>query len=113
MRFSSYFMWYHRGMYNCQIHQAKQKICAFYFMQIISRLQSKQNKTKIQNLYLWLPRGRGCEGGMDWEFGISRCKLLYIEWVNKVLLYSTGNYIQYPVINHNGKEYKNNVYMYN
>ena len=25
---------------------------------------------------------------------------------NKVLLYSTGNYIQYPVINHNGKEYK-------
>ena len=24
---------------------------------------------------------------------------------NKVLLYITGNYIQYPVINHNGKEY--------
>ena len=24
--------------------------------------------------------------------------------VHKVLLYSTGNYIQYPVINHNGKE---------
>ena len=30
----------------------------------------------------------------------------YIEWINKVLLYSTGNYIQHPVINHNGKEYK-------
>ena len=46
-------------------------------------------------------------GGMDWEFGISRCKLLYIEWINnKVLLYSTGNYTQYPVINHNGKEYE-------
>ena len=44
---------------------------------------------------------------MDWEFGISRYKLLYTEWMNnKVLLYSTGNYIQYPVINHNGKEYK-------
>ena len=43
---------------------------------------------------------------MGWEFGISRCKLLYIEWINnKVLQYSTGNYIQYPVINHNGKEY--------
>ena len=25
---------------------------------------------------------------------------------DKVLLYSTGNYIQYPEINHNGKEYK-------
>ena len=52
---------------------------------------------------------------MDWEFGISSCKRLYIEWINnKVLLYSTGNYIQYPVINHNGKEYeKECVYMYN
>ena len=38
---------------------------------------------------------------------MSRCKLLYREWINnKVLLYSTGSYIQYPVINHNGKEYK-------
>jgi len=25
---------------------------------------------------------------------------------NKVLPYSMGNYIQYPVINHNGKEYE-------
>ena len=34
------------------------------------------------------------EEGKDWEFGISRCKLLYIGWINnKVLLYSTGNYI--------------------
>ena len=46
-------------------------------------------------------------GGVDWEFGISRCKLLYIGWIdNKVLLFSTGNYIQYPEINHNGKEHK-------
>ena len=59
----------------------------------------------------------GCQGeeaddvGMDWEFGISRCKLLYIEWINnKVLLYSTG---KYRVIKHNGKEYeKECVYMY-
>ena len=44
---------------------------------------------------------------MDWEFGIRRCKLVCIEWINKkVLLYSTGNYIQYSVINHNGKEYE-------
>ena len=28
---------------------------------------------------------------------------------SKVLLYSTGNYIQYPVINHNGKEYEKYV----
>ena len=32
-------------------------------------------------------------------------KILYTGWINyEVLLYSTRNYIQYPVINHNGKE---------
>ena len=46
------------------------------------------------------------EGVMMWEAGVGRCKLLYIEWINnKILLYSTENYIQYPMINHNGKEY--------
>ena len=42
---------------------------------------------------------------MSWEFGVSRCKLLYTEeGNNQALLYSIGNYIQYPVINHDGKE---------
>ena len=51
--------------------------------------------------------GWGVGEGKDWEFGINRCKLLYIGWINnKVLLYSTENYIQYPVINHNGKYYE-------
>ena len=42
----------------------------------------------------------GCQGGgggsgMDWKFGVSRCKLLHLKWIsNEVLLYSTGNYIQ-------------------
>jgi len=45
------------------------------------------------------------EGGrLDWEFGISRCKLIN-RINNKILLYSTRNYIPYPMINHNGKEY--------
>ena len=74
---------------------------------------------------------------MDWEFEVGKCKLLYIEWINnKVLLYSTGNYIlcyilyilyiyiylyilyifyilypvlyiiYFPGIKHNGKKYK-------
>ena len=52
---------------------------------------------------MWLPRGGG-EGGKDWEFGINRGKLLYIGWINnKILLYSTENYIQYPVANYNEK----------
>ena len=49
---------------------------------------------------------------MEWKFEVSICKLLYIEERNnRVRLYSTG-YIQYPVINHNGKEYeKEYIYM--
>ena len=44
---------------------------------------------------------------MNWEFGISRCKLVYIEWINsKVVLY-----IQYPVMNHMANEMKKN-YIY-
>ena len=62
---------------------------------------------------LMVAKGEENGRGLDWEFGISRCKLVYTEWINnKVLLYSTGNYIQYPVINHNGKEYEKE-YMYN
>ena len=36
------------------------------------------------------------------------------DWVtNTYILYSIGNYIQYPVINHNGKKYeKDYIYMY-
>ena len=50
-------------------------------------------------------KGEGGGRGMDSESGVSRCKLLHLEWINnKVLLYSTGNYIQSPGINHNGKE---------
>ena len=55
------------------------------------------------------------KGGEPWEFGVSRCKLAYTERINnRVLLFSIGNYIQYPVINQNAKEYeKEYMYMYN
>ena len=44
-------------------------------------------------------------GRRYWEPEISRCQLLHKGCIsNKVLLYSTGNYTQYPEINHNGKE---------
>jgi len=42
--------------------------------------------------------------------GVSRCMLLYREWVNnKVLLCSTD--ILYPMINCNGKEYFKTMYI--
>ena len=64
---------------------------------------------------LVVAKGEGVGGGIDWEVGVSRYKLLYREWINnKVLLYSTENYIQYPMINHNGKVYikKERMYIY-
>ena len=45
-------------------------------------------------------------GGWSGSLGLADANY-YREWINnKVLLYSTGNYIQYPGINHNGKEYE-------
>ena len=36
----------------------------------------------------------------------------HIEWMNnRVLFYSTGSYIQYPVINHMEKNMEKNVYV--
>ena len=58
-----------------------------------------ETDSQTQGTDLWLPKGTGL--GVDWELGISRCKLLYIEWTkNKVLLYTREDYIQYPAINH-------------
>ena len=56
--------------------------------------------------------GGGGGSGMDWEFWVNRCKLLHLEGISKeVLLYSTGNYIQPLVMEHDEKYYeKKNVY---
>ena len=50
--------------------------------------------------------------GKDWKFEIIRCKLLCLEWINnKVWLYSSGNCIQYPTINHTEKEYEKGMHI--
>ena len=67
------------------------------------------NKTdsQIRRTDLWLLRGE-----KYWEFGISKYKLLYREWINKkVLLCSTKNYMQYPVINSKEKNMKQYIYV--
>ena len=49
-------------------------------------------------------QGRGGGSGMDGEFGVNRCKLLYLEWISsEILLYSTGSYSQSPGIDYDGK----------
>ena len=73
--------------------------------------ETETGLTDIENRRV-VAKGQG--GGMDLEFGISRCKLLYREWINnKVLLYSKGSYSQHSLTSHNRKEYlKKNVYIY-
>ena len=49
----------------------------------------------------------GEEGRVELEVWVSRFNLVYVGWINnKILLYSTGNYTQYPIINHNKKDYE-------
>ena len=56
-------------------------------LSIKSRLTDIGNRTVVANGEV-----RGSE--VDWEFRVSRCKLLHLKWINsEVLLYSTGNYI--------------------
>ena len=58
---------------------------------------------------LWLPKKKR-RSGMDWEFEVGRCKLLHLEWLrNEVLLYSTGNYIQSLVIEHDRGYYEKKI----
>ena len=67
--------------------------------------------SRIHKTNLWLPKGKGRSergaGVINKEFGINRYTLLYIKQINnKDLLHSTGNYIQYLIINYNGKEFE-------
>ena len=67
--------------------------------------KTETDSPDIENV-LVVTKGKEGERGMDGEFGVSRCKLLHLERIdNKVLLYSTGNYIQFPWIVHGGQEY--------
>ena len=82
---------------------------------IQANLPMKQKQTRPRE------QMRSCQSREGWgrakgglEAWVSRCKLLHTEWVNnKVLLYSPGNFIQYPVINHHGLKKKSIDYIYN
>ena len=69
-----------------------------------SELITKQKQTFRHREQTVVNKGEEDGEGMEWDFGISRCKLVYTEWMkNKVVLQSTGNSIQYLEINHNKK----------
>ena len=50
---------------------------------------------------LMIAKGEGEESGM---VGVGRFKLLHLEWISsEVLLYGTGNYIQFLGTEHDGR----------
>ena len=73
-----------------------------------------ETDSQTQRAYLW-SNGRRLGNGWNGKLGLADVNF-YIQsgWINnKVLLYTTENYIQYPLINHKGKEYlKRNVYLF-
>ena len=73
-------------------------------------LAIEQRQTHRHGERIVVAKGQRRSSGMDWEFGVGRCKLLHLENINnKVLLNSTGDYIQCSGIDHDGKNIKKNV----
>jgi len=74
---------------------------------------TKQNRlTDRESRSAFAKVGRGRVGGVDCEFAMSRCKLIYRMTDSKVLVCSTGSRFQHPVINHSGKEQKKDACMH-
>ena len=64
-----------------------------------------ETDSHMQRIDLWLPRGRVAWEGRTGSVGLAHVNYFFVGWVisKYILLDSTGNYIQYPVINHKGK----------
>ena len=94
-----------------QVSQRKTKIYDITYMYNLNYdtkelIYKTERDSQTSEIELPLPRGEREEGRMNLGTAVSRSLLLPLEWINnKVLLYSSGNYIQYPLINHSGEEY--------
>ena len=77
-------------------------------------LSAKQKQTHRHGEQTCGCQEAGGRNGIEWKFGISRCKLLHLEWTNnEVLQYITGNYMQSVGIDRDGRWYeKKNVFVY-
>ena len=55
----------------------------------MNKFKKKEIETNSQTWRTdsWLPRGKGGGGERDGEFGISRCNLLDMEWINTARSY--------------------------
>ena len=75
-------------------------------------LQNRNRLTNIENRLVVAKLGGMQGSGMEWEFGVSRCKMFSLGWMGSgVLLYSTGSYIQSLGIEMGEYMRKKNVYI--
>ena len=76
---------------------------------VFSGFCNSKGMLKKESIDLWLPRGKAWErnGVGVWD---QYMQIIMYRKMNKVLLHSLGNYIQYSLINH--KEKYKNVYTY-
>ena len=73
------------------------------FISVLELTWHKRTYLQNRNKLIENREGKGWTGSL----GLVEANLLHLEWVNhKFLMYRTENYIQYPVINHNGKKDK-------
>ena len=69
------------------------------------------NKNRLTDREDRLVVAKGVREGRSGSLGSAGANYNLLDGLNKALLYSIRNYIQYPVINHNGKEYeKEHIY---
>ena len=72
----------------------------------------KQKQTHKHREKICGCQGVGARGRWSGNWGLVET-LLYMDWTaEKSLLYSTGNCIQCPVINHHGKEHERRMCMF-
>ena len=65
----------------------------------MAQMKYGRNRLIDKKIRLMVAKGQKGQKRVDWEFGTSRCKLLFMKWINsKALFYSTRNCIQYSVI---------------
>ena len=89
--------WWHRDYHTKWSQKQKDTIWHHLYLEYKTGhkwtyLWNRNRLTDIENR-LVVSKGESGRGKKDWEFEISRCRLLYIGWINnKDLLYSTGNY---------------------
>ena len=77
-------------------------------------LSVKQRQTHRENRLVVAKREGGRKEGQIGSLRLADAHyyILYIEQINNKVLLGTGNYIQYPVISHNGEQHeKQHIYV--